>query len=293
MDTTISLGPLLIPGTVFIIAGALLAGRLVLRKYAAEDADTVRWIVDRSTTALVVAFLLWKLWPLTTWWEEIAEDPVILLRLPGGPAGVLVGTIAGVAVLVPGLIRSSERRLPFGAGLLGAVVGGALTIAILGAVGDGSPRNVSESGADLSVELFGPENHEGESGSEAGPARTAALLSETRPTVITFWATWCGPCRAELPVKKRFYEEHASRTDRSAEFVAVNMTNTESSTAAVARYLEEHAIGYPVGLDRNGVLADRFSVRGTPTTIVVAPNGTILDRWTGPSSLQRLVRSIR
>ncbi|MFW5795732.1 MAG: hypothetical protein ACOCV0_00885, partial [Alkalispirochaeta sp.] len=126
MDTTISLGPLLIPGTVFIIAGALLAGRLVLRKYAAEDADTVRWIVDRSTTALVVAFLLWKLWPLTTWWEEIAEDPVILLRLPGGPAGVLVGTIAGVAVLVPGLIRSSERRLPFGAGLLGAVVGGAL-----------------------------------------------------------------------------------------------------------------------------------------------------------------------
>jgi thiol-disulfide isomerase/thioredoxin len=301
MDTTFSLGPVVIPGTVIVILAAGLSLRLVLRQLSTGHDNAVRWILDRGTTSLLVAFAAWKLWPLTTWWNEIVADPVILLRLPGGTTGAVVGGIAGLAVLVPGLIRERSRLIPFGAAVLGAVAGGFLTVAILGAIDDGLPTELSSSGVDLSVERLNPEYADRTGGNlsprpdtgDTGDPRLLYLVNDTRPTVITFWATWCGPCRAELPVKQRFYREYASGTDRLAEFVAVNMTRTESSTEAVTRYLDEHDITYPVGLDRTGALSDRLSVRGTPTTIVVSASGDVMDRWTGPSSLERILRSIR
>jgi len=298
MSTTISLGPLLIPGTVLVILGALLSGRLVLWRLSGEHGTTVPWILDRGSTAAVVAFLVWKLWPLTTWWQEIVEDPMILLRLPGGTTGVIVGGIAGLAVLAPGLFRNRERLVPFGAAILGAAVGGFLTLAILTAADDGTPADLTAPGGEVSVELLNPVSPDHSDGApgdnpDAANSSSVSLVNDARPTVITFWATWCGPCRAELPVKQRFYREYAVGPDRVADFVAVNMTNTESSTGAVVRYLEEHGIAYPVGLDRTGSLAGRLSVRGTPTTIIVSPTGDIIDRWTGPSSLERLVRGVR
>ena len=107
--------------------------------------------------------------------------------------------------------------------------------------------------------------------------------------MITFWATWCGPCRAELPVKKAFHSQYGDQVH----FVAVNMTNSEASVAEVERYVIEEDLAYPIALDASGRLARAFGVRGTPTTIVIDGEGHVVARWMGASSIDRLRRAIR
>jgi hypothetical protein len=90
-----------------------------------------------------------------------------------------------------------------------------------------------------------------------------------------------------LPVKKRFYVENMD----DVRFVSVNMTRTEHSLATVRSFVADHGVDYPVALDGDGDLTNRFAVRGTPTTLIIAPDGSVTARWTGPTSLDRLERA--
>lgn len=304
MDTTIVLGPVVVPGVLIAIITALLFSRIALTRLSKSSEEAVRWILDRGTTALFLAFIVWKVWPIVPWWSEIVDDPAILLRIPGGSTGVLLGAVAAAIVIAPGIVMRRDLRRPAAIAALALAVGFAAGSAVVNTI---ASTTATQRGASTAPAADTAEFLDGS---------TAPLLSSERPTVITFWASWCGPCRAELPIKKRFYEEYAAGgtlgalqseetgsggdgdidddddSMRRVRFVSVNMTNTESSVAAVGTYVEEHAIRYPVALDRSGALASAFAVRGTPTTIVLDSSGSVIARWTGPSSYDRLVRSI-
>ena len=77
------------------------------------------------------------------------------------------------------------------------------------------------------------------------------------------------------------------------QFIAVNLTNTESGTDVVADYRDRYRIAYPIALDRDGRLAARYGVRGTPTTVVIAPDGSVTTRWVGAASAARFARAAR
>ncbi len=104
---------------------------------------------------------------------------------------------------------------------------------------------------------------------------------------VNFWASWCPPCKAEMPHMEEFYEKHADKY--SAEILAVNITSDESSPRVVEDFVTEHHITFPILLDTNGEQTQNFAVITIPTTYIVDRNGIIMKRIVGPMSKERMI----
>lgn len=274
MPDAISIGPLAIPPAVFSGLIALVAGAITLRLPRLAAAENRHWVGDRATTALFIAFIVWKLWPILTYAPQILDEPILLLRISAGRPGIVAGAVAGAAFLVPGLLREHRRIRPTAITGLVVAIAYTMTIAFLGALS--TPERPLDGVAADSINV------------EVLDAPSVPLHIDGEITVLGFWATWCGPCRAELPVKERFHAEYGDQV----RYLAVNMLPSEAGIAAVRSYAEENVLPYPVVLDIAGRLATMFSVIGTPTTVIIAADGTVADRWLGPSSFDRLKRAV-
>jgi peroxiredoxin len=93
--------------------------------------------------------------------------------------------------------------------------------------------------------------------------------------LINFWATWCEPCREEMPSIQRL------RDRLSEKAFAVLAVNVDEPDARVRRYLEETRLDLPVLLDPNKTVTRAWGVRVMPTTFVVGPDGRIRYRLLG------------
>lgn len=96
-------------------------------------------------------------------------------------------------------------------------------------------------------------------------------LSEHRGKVvmINFWATWCPPCLEEMPVMERLYRQH-----REAGFVMVAVS-VDSEPRAVPPFLADRRFTFSVGLDPKMELANRYGVRGLPSSFIVDRAGNL------------------
>lgn len=106
---------------------------------------------------------------------------------------------------------------------------------------------------------------------------------EGQTVLVNFWATWCPPCRAEMPDLQAYYDAHK---DQGFILLAVN----EGESAAQARgFIAESGYTFPVFLDEDGTVVDYFGgIQGMPTSIVLAPDGSRVFTYTGPLSLEAL-----
>ena len=98
-------------------------------------------------------------------------------------------------------------------------------------------------------------------------------LSELRGkgVVINLWASWCPPCRAEMPAIQRVYEK---TRERGLEVLAVNTTFQDSEPAA-ADFIQELGLTFPVPLDRSGTVSRQYQLRALPSTFFVDREGII------------------
>ena len=87
---------------------------------------------------------------------------------------------------------------------------------------------------------------------------------------LNFWATWCAPCREEMPAMERLYQ---ANRERGLTVVAVNFMETKSE---VKRFFEKLRLSFPSLLDLEGMAARNFGVRGLPVTFLVSRDGRIL-----------------
>lgn len=114
----------------------------------------------------------------------------------------------------------------------------------------------------------------------AGETITNASLAG-KPTLLMFWATWCGACRQELPKIKALYQEKK----RTLRVVAIGFQDEESN---VRRYVKEHpdTFNFPVAYDTDNRVSDSFFLRATPTFFLLDKNGKIAMTHVGGGILQ-------
>jgi cytochrome c biogenesis protein CcmG, thiol:disulfide interchange protein DsbE len=90
-----------------------------------------------------------------------------------------------------------------------------------------------------------------------------------RPVLINSWATWCPPCKAEMPALHEFYLKHK---DDGFELLAINSGEGRS---AVQQFIGQTGFTFPVLLDTNKDVLDGLGVSGLPTSIFVGRDGTV------------------
>lgn len=114
--------------------------------------------------------------------------------------------------------------------------------------------------------------------SVAGLDDAALTLSSFRgkPVLINFWATWCPPCRRELPALQAVYEKYGDQIG----FMAVDV---KESPTVVASFVQQLGLTFPIGFDETGEVSHTaYQVRGLPTTILVDARGVVAKRHVGP-----------
>lgn len=104
--------------------------------------------------------------------------------------------------------------------------------------------------------------------------------------VVNFWATWCKPCLKEIPDFTAF---DAARDDVSV----IGLAYEEIEPDAMREFLKQHPAGYPIALlDVYNPPADFATPRGLPMTYLIAPDGSVAERFLGPVTSQDLAAAI-
>nr|WP_263327189.1 redoxin domain-containing protein [Neobacillus sp. Marseille-Q6967] len=105
-------------------------------------------------------------------------------------------------------------------------------------------------------------------------------LSELRgkKVILNFWATWCPPCKAEMPHMQDFYEEQ----NKIVEILAVNLTTSEKNIKNIEKFIKDNHLTFPVLLDQEGEIEDRYQAITIPTSYVIDSHGIIRNKIIGP-----------
>jgi peroxiredoxin len=113
--------------------------------------------------------------------------------------------------------------------------------------------------------------------------RTVSLSDyQGQVVLLNTWATWCPPCRAEMPDLEAYYRKH------QGDGFVVLAVNSQESPDTVAAFLEEQDFTFPVLLDPDGVVMKDYAVYGLPTSAFIDRDGMLRGMWSGQLSPARL-----
>lgn len=102
-------------------------------------------------------------------------------------------------------------------------------------------------------------------------------LSELRGQVvlINFWASWCGPCRQEMPLLEKLYRRY-----RPLGFTILGV-NVEEDPTAANKLLKEISVSFPVLFDGENTVSKLYKIKGMPSTVIVDRDGNMRQLHTG------------
>ncbi len=171
---------------------------------------------------------------------------------------------------VKGSVRNNKRRRRilifcvvslFNVGLLALI----LTQLLTPAPSAGSDPLVGRPAPDFSLAMLRPDTE-----------KSALSLSnfKGKPVVLNFWASWCAPCKEEVPLLENTWKQLQTQ---GKDVVLLGIDYQDSNSDALS-FLQLYSITYPVVLDTDGSVALKFSVTSLPQTIFINRNGTVTSR---------------
>ncbi len=107
-----------------------------------------------------------------------------------------------------------------------------------------------------------------------------------KPVLVNFWATWCVPCRSEMPMLERTYRRYGGR-------LAVVGVDEQEEAGAVKGFVRSYHVTYPIVLDQNGNVSYQYQLNGTPTSFLIDRNGVIRAVTIGPLNKRKLRKQIQ
>jgi thiol-disulfide isomerase/thioredoxin len=109
---------------------------------------------------------------------------------------------------------------------------------------------------------------------------------EGQGLVINFWASWCHPCREEMPALESAWQKYQ---DQGVVFIGVNGSDNKEEGAG---FLQEYGVTFPNGLDPDGKVMDAYRIQGLPSTWFVNGDGQVVKKVYGPLDLAALDEAI-
>jgi cytochrome c biogenesis protein CcmG, thiol:disulfide interchange protein DsbE len=122
-----------------------------------------------------------------------------------------------------------------------------------------------------------------------GGARFQLSGLKGHPVVMTFWGTWCPPCREEFPELADVFRKHHAG---GLEIVAVNQRDQELSNTDVQRFIDEFSVPFTVVLDPRGRSRRAYRLIGLPTTVFIDTSGVIKQVVSGPISREQFTSGL-
>ncbi|MFB3884768.1 MAG: TlpA family protein disulfide reductase [Thermodesulfobacteriota bacterium] len=96
---------------------------------------------------------------------------------------------------------------------------------------------------------------------------------------LNFWATWCGPCKEEMPSMERLHQQFKGK-----EFTFLSISVDYEGKNSVKRFIERARYTFPVLLDPECSMLDPYDIKRIPTTILIDRNGKMIGKFTGPTN---------
>ncbi len=123
---------------------------------------------------------------------------------------------------------------------------------------------------------------------DSNPGREVSLTDyRGQVVIINLWATWCPPCRAEMPAIQNVYQDYK---DKGLVVLAIN-TTFQDNEADVRAFAKEYGLDFPILFDRTGDVSIRYQLRGLPSTFFIDRKGVIQLVIVGGPMDETLIRS--
>lgn len=128
---------------------------------------------------------------------------------------------------------------------------------------------------------------------DGGGNRVSTADLSGKPAILNFWATWCPPCRSELPAFDKLYRQYGNEVS----FMMIDLTDGYRETVeGVKKFMSENGYTFPVYYDTEGSAAEAYNVSSIPFTVAVGRNGNIVGTHLGAMSeaaLEKLIKTVK
>ncbi|MGK9184732.1 TlpA family protein disulfide reductase [Priestia filamentosa] len=141
--------------------------------------------------------------------------------------------------------------------------------------------------SDDSKKTLGTDLSEVQEGNPAPDFELTTLKGETvklsdykgKKVILNFWATWCPPCKAEMPHMQKFYEENKNK---NIEILAINLTSMDKGDSEIRKFVNNYGLTFKVLLDSEGTIGSQYQAYSIPTSYILDSNGIITKKIVGP-----------